>query len=59
MERPVADVDRALLVADADDDVLVARFGFGVRHVLEVSLRYSDGALQAMALSWASWRPAG
>lgn len=52
VERPVADVDRALLVADAVDQSLVSRLGFGVRHLLEVALRYSDQAIQVMAPSW-------
>ena len=55
VERPVADVDRALLVADAVDDVLLERLGFGVRHLLEVALRYMDEAIRVTAPSW----PAG
>ncbi|WP_182907554.1 hypothetical protein [Microbispora sp. H13382] len=52
VERPVADVDRALLVADAIDDVLVARLGFGVRDLVEAALGYVDAAIRAMAPSW-------
>ncbi len=52
VERPVADVDRALLVADAVDDVLVSLVGFGVRHLLEVALGYADLAIGVLAPHW-------
>lgn len=52
VERPVADVDRALLVSAAVDDALVSRLRFGIRHLVEVALRYADQAIQVMAPSW-------
>lgn len=52
VERPVADVDRALLVAEATDDVLIARKGFGIRHILDVCLRYVDHAIRVLEPSW-------
>lgn len=52
VERPVADVDRALLVADATDDVLIERKGFGIRHILDVGLRYVDQAIRVLEPSW-------
>jgi hypothetical protein len=55
VERPLADVDRALLVADATDDQLIDQMGFGVAHVLEVGLRYADHAIGLMHPAW----PAG
>ncbi|USX54103.1 hypothetical protein [Lentzea sp. HUAS12] len=52
IERPVADVDRALLVADAVDDTLVAELGFGVRDLITASLRYTDHAIAVLAPAW-------
>jgi hypothetical protein len=55
VERPVADIDRALLVAKAIDDVLIDRNGFGVRDLLDVVLGYQDAGIAVFAESW----PAG
>lgn len=55
VERPVADVDRALMVSEAVDAFLIERNGFGVRDVLEVVLRYQDFAIESLATAW----PAG
>lgn len=55
IERPVADVSRALLVSGAADDAILARNGFGIRHLVAATLRYADWAIGAMAASW----PAG
>lgn len=52
IERPVADIDRALLLSEAVDDILIDRLGFGVRHLLEVALRYTDIATRILSSSW-------
>jgi hypothetical protein len=39
VERPVADVARWALVAEAVDSVLIPRLGFGVNHYVELALR--------------------
>lgn len=52
VERPVADLERALLVANAVDEVLNERRGFGVRDVLDVGLRYADLAIEALSQAW-------
>lgn len=52
VERPVADVDRALLVAKATDDLLVPQLGFGVRDLVDVALGYGDFAIRALATTW-------
>lgn len=52
VERPVADIDRALLVAKAIDDVLIDRNGFGVRDLLDVVLGYQDAGIAVFADSW-------
>jgi len=52
VERPVADIDRALLVAAACDDLICERFGFGIVDLLTGTLRYTDWALRAIAPSW-------
>lgn len=52
VERPVADVDRALMVSKAIDDILIDRTGFGVRDLLDVVLGYQDAGIAAVAESW-------
>ncbi|MCV7169079.1 hypothetical protein H7I41_03965 [Mycobacterium manitobense] len=52
LERPIADVDRALLVANAVDEVLNDTLGFGVRNVLDVALAYIDWAMEQLAPAW-------
>lgn len=54
IERPVADVNRALLVSSAVDDLLIASRGFGIFDVLEVVLGYVDTAIGILAPSWPS-----
>jgi hypothetical protein len=49
VERPVADVDRALLASSAVDDLLFGHRGFGVYDVLEVVLGYTDEAIKILA----------
>jgi hypothetical protein len=55
VERPVADIDRALMVAEAIDPFLIDRNGFGVRDLLDVVLGYQDFAIAVLSESW----PAG
>ncbi|CCH69464.1 conserved hypothetical protein [Phycicoccus elongatus Lp2] len=52
IERPVADIDRALLVSKAIDPLLIDRIGFGVRDLLDVVLGYQDTAIATVAESW-------
>jgi hypothetical protein len=52
VERPVADIDRALLVSGAIDDLLVGELGFGVSDVVDVVLGYADAAITILAPSW-------
>ncbi|TFV69282.1 hypothetical protein E4P40_22415 [Blastococcus sp. CT_GayMR20] len=54
VERPLADVDRALLVAQAVDGHLVDQLGFGVADVVELGLRYADLAIDLMRSAWPS-----
>ena len=55
VERPIADIDRALMIAEAIDPFLVDLNGFGVRDLLDVVLGYQDAAIALFADSW----PAG
>lgn len=52
IERPVADVDRALMVSKAIDPILIDCIGFGVRDLLDVVLGYQDAAIAIVAESW-------
>ncbi len=52
VERPVADVSRWSLVADAVDDYLISTVGFGVRHYTELALRYADHAIGLFEPAW-------
>lgn len=52
VERPVEDVDRAHLVASVADDELIVTKGFGVSHLLQVLLGYSEFAIQHFASAW-------
>lgn len=52
IERPVADIDRALMVSKAIDPVLINHVGFGIRDLLDVVLGYQDAAIAAVAESW-------
>ena len=52
VERPVADVDRADMVAAAVDDFLIPRLGFGVRDYVDTGLRYLDYAIGLLAPAW-------
>lgn len=52
IERPVGDIDRALVVSKAIDPLLIDRVGFGVRDLLDVVLGYQDAAIATVADSW-------
>lgn len=52
VERPVADIDRALMVAEAIDRFLIDLNGFGVRDLLDVVLGYQDSAIETLSGSW-------
>jgi len=52
VERPVADVERAALLADVLDDRLVERHGFGIGDYTAVTLHWVDHAVRAMAPAW-------
>ncbi len=54
VERPLADVDGAVLVAQAVDGQLIEQVGFGVADVLDVGLRYADLAIDLMRSAWPS-----
>lgn len=53
VERPVADVDRAHLLASVVDEELIARRGFGISHLVRVVLGYADFAIQQFNSAWA------
>jgi hypothetical protein len=62
VERPIADVDRALRVAETVDPALQKRLGFGIRDLLNVVLTHVDDDLLHMAPAWptgASDSPSG
>lgn len=52
VERPVADVERADLVAAAIDGFLISRRGFGVRDYVDVGLLYLDHAIGVLSPAW-------
>lgn len=52
VERPVADIDRAILLAGALDEELVPRMGFGVSDVLHVALGYVDFVIDRLSNTW-------
>lgn len=52
MERPVADVERADMVAAAIDGFLVPRLGFGVRDYVDLGLFYLDHAIGCLGSAW-------
>ena len=55
VERPIADLSRALRLSDAVDDRLVRRHKFGIANVVRVALRYVDYCLNTLL---PEWRPA-
>lgn len=57
VERPVADVARWEMVAQAADSVLVPALGFGIRHYVELALRRADHAISLMVPSWPGGGP--
>lgn len=52
VERPIADLSRALRLADAVDDRLVRRHKFGIANVVRVALRYVDYCLNTLLPEW-------
>ena len=52
VERPVATVAKAGLVASVIDSTLVSSLGFGLGDVVEVLLRHADAARAALAPHW-------
>lgn len=58
IERPVADVDRALMLSAVVDAKLVAARGFGIDDVLRVVLGYTDFAIERFAAIWPEGEPA-
>ncbi|GAB3832544.1 hypothetical protein ACFPIJ_36345 [Dactylosporangium cerinum] len=52
VERPLADVARWSLVADAVDNHLVSILGFGVRDYTSLVLRYADHAISILEPAW-------
>ena len=52
VERPIADLSRALRLAEAVDDRLVRRHKFGIANVVRVALRYVDYCLNALLPEW-------
>jgi hypothetical protein len=52
VERPVADVRRALLIAEVTDSVLTERLGFGLRDLVTATLIFIDRATAVMASAW-------
>ena len=48
VERPIADLSRALRMAAAVDDEIVRRHKFGIANVIKVSMRYVDYCLNAL-----------
>ncbi|WP_396450801.1 hypothetical protein [Leucobacter aridicollis] len=52
VERPIADLSRALRLADAVDDRLVRRHKFGIANIVRVALRYVDYCLNTLLPEW-------
>lgn len=52
VERPIADLSRALRLADAVDDRLMRRHKFGIANVVRVALRYVDHCLDTLLPEW-------
>ncbi|WP_157502259.1 hypothetical protein [Leucobacter celer] len=52
VERPIADLSRALRLADAVDDRLVRRHKFGIINIVRVAIRYVDYCLNTLLTEW-------
>lgn len=52
IERPVADLERALTLGDLLDDDLVPHHGFGIHDVVEVIIGHVDRQLARTSSSW-------
>jgi hypothetical protein len=57
VERPIADVDRAHLLAESLDDTVRARMGFGFIDLLDVVLGYTDFAIAQLSPAWPAGEP--
>lgn len=51
-ERPVADLTRALRMAEAVDGRLHRRFQFGIENVVNVAMKYGDFCARQLADAW-------
>lgn len=51
-ERPVADLTRALRMAEAIDGRLYRRFQFGITNVVNVAMKYGDFCVRHLADAW-------
>lgn len=54
VERPIADLSRAMRLADAVDDRLVRRHKFGITNIVRVAIRYVDYCLNTLLPEWQS-----
>jgi hypothetical protein len=52
LERPIAMIERARLVANCTDSVLIGRLGFGLTDACDLVLTHVDGACTVMASEW-------
>lgn len=57
VERPVADLERALLAGSALDGLLISRVGFGIVDLVEVLLGYQSAAIEVMSPAWSDEEP--
>ena len=54
VERPVADVERAVLLSESVDNVLIPQLGFGIADYTDVGLHYLNHAVRIMAPAWSN-----
>jgi hypothetical protein len=57
VERPVADLERALMTASALDALLVPRIGFGIADVVDVLIGYQSAAIDVLSPAWSADEP--
>lgn len=53
VERPVADISRARLVAEITDDFLCASHGFGITDLVDATLAHINLAVETFSSAWA------
>lgn len=51
-ERPIADLSRALRLAEAVDDRLMRQRKFGIANIVRVALKYVDYCINELLLGW-------